>query len=70
MSDEALRDSDDDSFVSGIISVRAAPIERVALSAECRGIIARLLEATDESFDHYSPSDEKASATKSCSRRA
>jgi hypothetical protein len=36
----------------------AAPIERAAGSAECKGIIARLLEATDASFDHYSPSGE------------
>jgi hypothetical protein len=45
-------------FVFGITSGFAAPIERAADSAECKGIIARLLEATDESFDHYSPSGE------------
>jgi hypothetical protein len=43
-------------FVSGMTSGLAAPIERGADSAECKGIMARLLEATDESFDHYSPS--------------
>jgi hypothetical protein len=43
----------------GMTSGFAAPIERAADSAECKGIIARLLEATDESFDHYSPSGEK-----------
>jgi hypothetical protein len=42
----------------GTTSGFAAPIERAADSAECKGIIARLLEATDESFDHYSPSGE------------
>jgi hypothetical protein len=36
----------------------AAPPERAADSAECKGIIARLLEATDATFDHYSPSGE------------
>ena len=40
----------------GMTSGFAAPIERAADSAECKGIIARLLEATDESFDRYSPS--------------
>ena len=43
-------------FVSGMISGFAAPIERTVDSAECKGIIARLLEATNASFDHYSPS--------------
>jgi hypothetical protein len=42
--------------VFGMTSGFAAPIERAADSAECKGIIARLLEATDASFDHYSPS--------------
>jgi len=42
----------------GITSGLAAPIERAVDSAECKGIVARLLEATDESFDHYSPSGE------------
>ena len=45
-------------LVFGTTSAFAAPIERAADSAECKGIIARLLEATDESFDHYSPSGE------------
>jgi hypothetical protein len=45
-------------FLSGMTSVFAAPIEKAADSAECKGIIARLLEATDASFDHYSPSGE------------
>jgi hypothetical protein len=45
-------------FVFGMTSGFAAPLERAAHSAECKGIIARLLEATDESFDHYSPSGE------------
>jgi hypothetical protein len=39
-----------------ITSVFAAPIERAVDSAECKGIMARLLEATNTSFDHYSPS--------------
>jgi hypothetical protein len=34
----------------------AAQSERAADSAECKGIIARLIEATNASFDHYSPS--------------
>ena len=42
----------------GMTSGFAAPIERAADSAECKGIIARLLEATDSGFDHYSPSGE------------
>jgi hypothetical protein len=46
-------------FVRGISSTFATPLERGALSVECKGIIARLLEATDESFDHYSPSGEE-----------
>jgi hypothetical protein len=33
----------------------AAQSERAADSAECKGIIARLIEATNASFDHYSP---------------
>jgi hypothetical protein len=45
-------------IVFGTGSGFAAPIERTADSAECKATIARLLEATDESFDHYSPSDE------------
>jgi hypothetical protein len=45
-------------LVFGMTSGFAAPIERGADSAECKGIIARLLEATDASFDHYSPSGE------------
>jgi hypothetical protein len=45
-------------FVFGMTSGFADPIERAADSAECKGIIARLLEATDASFDHYSPSGE------------
>jgi len=44
--------------VFGITSGFAGPIERAAGSAECKGIVARLLEATNESFDHYSPSGE------------
>lgn len=55
----------------------ATPIDRGADSAECKGIVARLLEATDESFDHYSPSGEEVffrnrSSVLSCSgyRRA
>jgi hypothetical protein len=42
--------------VSGMTSGFAAPIERSVDSAECKGIIARLLAATNASFDHYSPS--------------
>src|SRR6202035_1467892 len=42
----------------GMTSGFAGPVERAADAAECKGIIARLLEATDESFDHYSPSGE------------
>ena len=45
-------------FVFGMTSGFAAPIERAVDSAECKGIIARLLEATDVSFDHFSPSGE------------
>jgi hypothetical protein len=30
--------------------------KRAADSAECKGVIARLIEATNASFDHYSPS--------------
>jgi hypothetical protein len=45
-------------FAFGMTSAFAASIERPAESAECKGIVARLLEATDESFDHYSPSGE------------
>jgi hypothetical protein len=30
--------------------------DRADDSAECKGIIARLIEATNASFDHYSPS--------------
>jgi hypothetical protein len=45
-------------FVSGMTSGSAAPVERTAESSTCKGIIARLLEATDESFDHYSPTGE------------
>jgi len=44
--------------VFGMTSGFAAPIERAVDSAECKGIIARLLEATEVSFDHYSPSGE------------
>jgi hypothetical protein len=47
-------------FVSGMISGFAAPIERTVDSADCKGIIARLLEATNASFDHYSPSGDIA----------
>jgi hypothetical protein len=43
-------------FVIGMTSGFAAPVERAADSAECKGIIARLIEATSASFDHYSPS--------------
>ena len=46
-------------FVFGISSGFAAPIESAAESSTCKEIIARILEATDESFDHYSPSGEK-----------
>jgi hypothetical protein len=35
---------------------KAAQGERAADSAECKGIIARLIEATNASVDHYSPS--------------
>jgi len=45
-------------FVFGMTSGFAAPIERAVDSAECKGIIARLLEATDVSFDRFSPSGE------------
>jgi hypothetical protein len=37
-------------FVSGTISGFAAPIERTVDSAECKGIIARLLEAPNASL--------------------
>jgi hypothetical protein len=43
-------------FVFGMTLGFAAPIERAVDSAECKGIIARLLAATNASFDHYSPS--------------
>ena len=43
-------------FVFGVTSGFGAPIERAVDSAECKGVIARLLEATNTSFDHYSPS--------------
>jgi hypothetical protein len=33
----------------------ATPIEWATDSAECKRVIARLLGATDASFDHYSP---------------
>ena len=46
-------------FVFGTTSGFATPIERATDSAECKRVIARLLEATDASFDHYSPSGEK-----------
>src|SRR6202451_3926205 len=42
--------------LSGMTSGFAAPIERSVASAECKRIMARLLEATNTSFDHYSPS--------------
>ena len=45
-------------FVFVMTSGFAAPIERATDSAECKGAVARLLEATDASFDHYSPSGE------------
>jgi hypothetical protein len=45
--------------VFGMPSGFATAIERAADSAECKGIIARLLEATDATFDHYSPSGER-----------
>jgi hypothetical protein len=45
-------------FAFGMTSGFAAPIEGAADSAERKRIIARLLEATNESFDHYSPSGE------------
>jgi hypothetical protein len=38
------------------VPANAAQSERAADSAECKGIIARLIEATDASVDHYSPS--------------
>jgi hypothetical protein len=44
--------------VFGMTSGFATPVKRAADSAECKGIIARLLDATDSSFDHYSPSGE------------
>jgi hypothetical protein len=43
-------------FVFGMTSGFAAPIDGAADSDECKGIVARLLEATNASFDHYSPS--------------
>jgi hypothetical protein len=43
-------------FMFGMTSGFAAPIERAVDSAKCKGIIARLIEATNTSFDHYSPS--------------
>jgi len=36
--------------------VNAEDNKRAADSAECKGIIVRLIEATNASFDHYSPS--------------
>ena len=45
-------------FVFVMTSGLAARPERVSDSAECKRIIARLLEATDATFDHYSPSGE------------
>jgi hypothetical protein len=45
-------------FVFGMTSGSAAPVENSAESSTCKGIIARLLEATDESFDHYSSTGE------------
>jgi hypothetical protein len=39
-------------FVFGMTSGFAAPIEGAADSDECKGIVARLLEATNASFDH------------------
>jgi hypothetical protein len=45
-------------LVFAATSAFATPIESGASSAECKGIVARLLEATDASFDHYSPSGE------------
>jgi hypothetical protein len=46
-------------FVLGITPGFAGPIERATDTAECREVVARLLRATDESFDHYSPSGDK-----------
>jgi len=43
-------------FVFGVTSGFGAPIERAVDSAECKVIMARLLEATNTSFDRYSPS--------------
>ena len=43
-------------FVFEMTSGLAAPMEGAADSAECKGILARLLAATNASFDHYSPS--------------
>jgi hypothetical protein len=45
-------------FVFVTTSGFAAPPGRAVDSAECKGIIARLLEATDATFDRYSPSGE------------
>jgi hypothetical protein len=45
-------------FVFGTTSGFAAQVEKGTESAECKGIVARLLAATDETFDHYSPSGE------------
>jgi hypothetical protein len=45
-------------FVFGTTLGFATPIERATDSAECKRVIARLFEATDASFDHYSPSGE------------
>src|ERR1700684_2202701 len=42
-------------FVFGMTSGFAAPIERAVESAECKGIFARLLEATNARFYHYAP---------------
>jgi hypothetical protein len=39
-----------------IATPAAAQSERAADSAECKGIIARLIEATNTRLDHYSPS--------------
>jgi hypothetical protein len=44
------------SFLFGMTTAFAAPIEGTVDSAECKRVISRLLEATNASFDGYSPS--------------
>ena len=43
-------------FLVATMPANAAPLEMGAHTAECKDIIARLIEATNTNFDHYSPS--------------